>query len=776
MAAVADIDTSSTGAATPWRGGCCPAGSVSADAAGLFGADDLSVHARDLPDGTRSLEAVVETLDCPSCVPGIERSLIAIDGVEAARINATQRRLHLVWRPEMVSLDTISAELTALGHRIAAFDPAKLGDRSGGGGIDSEGRALLMAMAVSGFAFANVMLMSVAVWAGLVQDMGEGTRAFFHWLSALIALPSVAYAGRPFFRSAMGALRAGGMNMDVPIALAVTLAAGMSLVETTLNGPHVYYDAALGLLFFLLIGRYLDRSLRRRAFAAAENLLALRGVTATVVCADGSVERRSSDKVVPGDTVRVAAGEAIAVDGIVRAGQGEIDEQLVTGETLPRRIGVGDAVHAGTINLGAPIEVETRASGESTLVSEIAVMMDRAGQRKALYVRFADRVARIYAPVVHLLALLAFVGWFGVIGMDWRPSLLIAVAVLIVTCPCALGLAVPAVQVGAVGRLLKRGVYVKSGDALERLADVDMMVFDKTGTLTLGRPVLVGFDGAADDMVLERAVLERAVSLARHSRHPLAVACVEGLEARASSLGLPLDTVTEHPGDGMEAMVEGVRMRLGRRDWVMEGRVAPELPSWIGSELWVRIGDAAPLRLRFRDRLRPDAVEVVRGLKARGVSVALLSGDRAEVAEDVARELGIETWTGGRRPDGKIADIEAMIAAGHKVAMVGDGLNDAPALAAASVSLSPATAADVSQVTADLVFRGERLGPVVEALDVARRSNRLVRQNVGLALGYNLIAVPLAMLGMVTPLIAAIVMSASSIVVTANALRIQRGR
>lgn len=737
--------------------GCCPIGGLAAPAAraATSGADPR-IYTVVGDDGVARLDAVVETLDCPSCVPSIETALGRLEGVLSARINAGQRRIHLEWDPARIALDRILATIEGLGHRIAAYDAARLGGRE----ADEIGRGLLRALAVAGFAFANVMLVSVAVWAGLAQDMGPGTRALLHWVSALVALPAIAYAGRPFFASALAALRAGATNMDVPIAIGVTLATAMSLLETTRNGPHVYFDAALGLLFFLLIGRFLDRSLRGRAFAAAQNLLALRALSATVIGRDGRTAVRAIEAVRPGDRVAVAAGETVPVDGQVVAGRSEVDAALVTGESLPQPVTPGTAVHAGTVNLTAAIEVETAAVGSGTLLAEIAEMMDRAGQARARFVRLADRIARVYAPVIHAVAIAAFAGWVALGGADWRQALMIAVAVLIVTCPCALGLAVPAVQVGAVGRLLKRGAYVKSGDALERLATVDTVVFDKTGTLTLGRPRLEGVDGGSAE------TLALAAALARRSTHPLARALVA-----AAGEGPAADGVREEPGCGLEAVVSGMRVRLGRREWV--GGTEPAARH-AGPEIWLRRDDEPAVRLRFADTPRPDAAAVIAALKARGLQVMLLSGDRRAVVDDLAERLGIDQRRAGCLPGDKIVELERLAAAGRRVAMVGDGLNDAPALAAAFVSLSPATGADVSQAAADVVFRGDALAPVLEAFDVARRADVLVRQNVGLALAYNLVAVPLAIAGLVTPLIAAALMSASSLAVTGNALRVQR--
>ncbi len=743
--------------------GCCSVGALAAPAARASLGADPGAYVRQGDDGLSRLDAVVETLDCPSCVPTLETALGRLSGVTVARVNATQRRLHLEWRTDVTRLEDLLETVAGLGHRIAPFNAARLGGRQ----VDEEGRALLRALAVAGFAFANVMLISVAVWAGLAQDMGPGTRAFLHWISALIALPAIVFAGRPFYRSAIGALRAGAMNMDVPIALAVTLAAGMSLLETTRNGPHVYYDAALGLLFFLLIGRFLDRSLRGKAFAAAQNLLALRSLSALVITPDGRAETRAIERVRAGDVVAVAAGETVPVDGLVRTGRSELDTSLITGETVPVRVAPGDAVHAGTINLSGPLQVETRAAHDGTLLAEIAAMMDSASQSKGRFVRIADRISRIYSPAVHVLAIAAFSFWFALGGLDWRESLMIAVAVLIVTCPCALGLAVPAVQVGAVSRLLKRGVYVKSGDALERLCAIDTVVFDKTGTLTLGTPTLQGVDGGSpEDMAV-------AASLGMRSRHPLAQSLAGALGAEQVSL----EDVREIPGDGIEARLDGETIRLGRQAWVCGTPGAPSdtiANDHEGPEIWYQRGQAAAVRFRFADRPRADAAAVVAALKRQGLDVRLLSGDRAPVVSRLAGSLDIGDWRADCRPDDKIKAIQALADEGRNVAMVGDGLNDAPALAAAFVSLSPATGSDLSQTTADLVFRGDTLSPVVDALAVARRSQRLVHQNVGLAVAYNMIAIPIAFLGFVTPLVAAICMSASSLVVTANALRVQR--
>ncbi len=705
-----------------------------------------------------TLHLMVDGLHCGGCVRRIERALAAEEGVESARVNLTTRRLVVSWHGAAAMASRLVEAVTREGYRATPYDPRRLA----AGDAEAE-RRLLRALAVAGFAAGNVMLLSISVWAGEAYAMGAATRALMHWFSALIALPAIAYAGRPFFTSALGALRNRRTNMDVPISLGILLAAGMSLFETIRGGPHAYFDSAVALLFFLLIGRYLDLRARGQARSAAARLLALGAEAVTVLTADGRRRVLPAASVAPGMTVLVAAGERIGIDGRVQAGRSEIDTSLITGESLPRAVGVGDPVFAGTINLSAPLRLETTAVGEDTLLAEIVRLMELAEQRRAQYVVLADRIARLYAPAVHGLALATFLGWTLIGGLAWQTALLYAVAVLIITCPCALGLAVPAVQVIASGRLLRQGVLLKSATALERLAEVDTVVLDKTGTLTAGQPAL------DRRRPLDQAALEVAASLAGASRHPLARAL-----CRAAPAVPVADGVEETPGQGLVWRDGcGREVRLGSRGWC--GVAAPEDAAG-GPELWLTRPGARPVRFGFSDPLRRDAAEVVAALERRGLAVELLSGDRPPVVAATARALGIETWQAACTPAAKSAHLERLASGGRKVLMVGDGLNDAPALAGAYVSASPASAVDITQTAADAVFQGELLAPVAATLEVARRARRLIRQNLALALAYNALAVPLAMLGLATPLVAAVCMSGSSLLVVGNALRLGRPR
>ncbi|MDA0703547.1 MAG: heavy metal translocating P-type ATPase [Proteobacteria bacterium] len=717
------------------------------------GAEDPP-HIRRTTDGAARLNMMVEGVHCGGCVARIERALRAMPAVRAARVNLSTRRLAVTWDDSRAGPAEIMAAVEGLGYRAMPFDPELLAGRH-----QAQEKALLRAMAVAGFAAGNVMLLSVSVWAGYSGEMGVATRGLFHWLSALIALPAIAYAGQPFFASAIQALAAGRTNMDVPITLAILLATGMSLIETASGGHYVYFDSAVTLLFFLLVGRYLDSRARGRARAAAENLLGLAASSVTVLDPDGTQRVCDPAAVAPGAVVLVPAGQRIGVDGTVIEGASDVDSSLVTGESLPAAIGPGTAVFAGTLNLTATLRVRAAATGEDTLLAEIARLMEAAEQGRARFVALADRVARLYAPAVHSLAAITFLIWFFLVGAPWQQALLYAVAVLIITCPCALGLAVPAVQVIASGRLFRQGILLKSATALERLAQIDTIAFDKTGTLTLGRPALRR-DRAVDD-----EALRAAASIAAASSHPLARALV------AAAPPIPVAAnVIETPGAGLAWAGPAGGTYLGSRAWC--GVAAEDGSTDDGPELWFVRPGMAPVRFAFEDAPRPDAAAVVARLRSSGLRLLLLSGDRPDAVRALAERLGIADWRAGMAPGQKVARLEELAAEGRHVLMVGDGLNDAPSLAVAHVSLSPSSAAEISQNAADIVFQGDRLAPVAEALAVAGRAALLVRQNLALALLYNIVTVPLAMLGHVTPLVAAVAMSSSSLVVMGNALRL----
>jgi Cu2+-exporting ATPase len=711
---------------------------------------DLSLFARPSGDGTLGMDLAVEGIACGACIGRIESAVKRLPGVTEARLNYTNRRLHVDWTDGALKPAQILQTLEEAGYHGYPFAPLRAEEEAA-----AEARRLTRCMAVAGFAAMNIMLLSVSVWAGNASDITPETRDFFHWASALIALPAAAYAGRPFFTSAWRALRSRALNMDVPISLGVILALGMSLVETAQHARDAYFDSAVMLLFFLLIGRALDHAMRRKTRAVAGNLAALKAETAHRF-AGGELVSVPIAALRAGDRVLVKPGERVPADGSVLGGASEIDESLITGETARRKVAAGATVYAGSLNYSGTLTMRVTAADRATLLDEIERLLEQAASAKSRAMRLADRAARFYAPMVHLTAAATFAGWW-LAGASLHDAVVTAIAVLIITCPCALALAIPAVQVVASGALFRAGVILNAGDAIERLGEADTVVFDKTGTLTLPEPRVVNADAVDPEL------LQMAARLALSSRHPLAQAL-----ARESASHIPYDIVTEEPGQGVRAILGGTEARLGSAAFCGVAPVAAGKPG--ASQIYLVYGSRAAT-IAISQKLRPDAVEVVEALRKRGLTLHILSGDRADAVRPVAAALGIAKWLADVKPAEKIAFIDALKRQGHRVLMVGDGLNDAPALAAAQVSLSPIAAADVTQAQADAVFLGERLKPVLDVVTIARRARGLMKQNLWFAAIYNMIAVPIAIFGWITPLIAALAMSGSSMMVTLNALR-----
>jgi Cu2+-exporting ATPase len=703
-------------------------------------ASDLSIYVR-RDDGNAHMDLAVEGVGCAGCIRKIEHGLLQVPGIIDARLNFTNRRLAVDWRPDALDAGDVIRALERIGYRAHPFAP----DRAEADEA-RHARWLMKCLAVAGFAAMNIMLLSVSVWSGNAGDMSQETRDLFHWLSALVALPAVAYAGQPFFTSALRALRTRQLNMDVPISLGVLLALGMSIVETASHAEHAYYDSAVMLLFFLLCGRYLDHAMRRKTRAVAGNLAALKAEVAHRFDDGGELVLVPVAVLRPGDRVLIKPGERVPADGTVISGNSEIDESLVTGETARRNVVASATIHAGGVNYSGALTMRVAAAGAGTLIDEVERLLEKAQAGRSRYVRLADRAARLYAPMVHATAALTALGWL-IAGASVHDSIVTAIAVLIITCPCALALAIPAVQVVASGALFRSGVILNSGDALERLAEADTIVLDKTGTLTLPEPRVDNASTIAPDL------LEMAARLALSSHHPLAAAVAR-----------------EEPGQGVRAITAGSEARLGSAAFcglAGDTRGAQEP----GTSLIAFSHAGRTALLAVCQKLRPDAVSVVTTLKQRGFDVIILSGDRATAVAPVAEALGVRTWLAGLDPTEKKATIERLKGQGRRILMVGDGLNDAPSLAAAHVSLSPITATELTQAQADAVFLGERFKPVLDALSISQRARRLMKQNLWLAVIYNAIAVPIAIAGLVTPLIAAVAMSGSSILVTLNALR-----
>jgi Cu2+-exporting ATPase len=705
-------------------------------------------------DGEKTLDVLISGVHCALCIQKIESTLKEQSHVTAARLNFSTGRLSMAWHGDIALANTFAQKVEQLGYGVMPYhsDDEK-------NSYEKESKFLLLCMGIAGFAMGNLMLLSVGLWATDSETMGFATRELMHWVSALIAIPTILFSGRPFFRSAWQALSIKQTNMDVPISLALILATGMSIFETLDHGEHVYFDSAVMLMFFLLVGRTLDLRARRNARSAATDLMQSLSGFANVV-EGANIRRILIRDLKQGMDIRVAAGEKIPIDGVIKEGLSTIDTSLITGETLPRKTQQGAQVFAGTINQDAPLTISVSKAAENSLLADIVRLMEKAEQGQAQYVRLADKAAQFYTPAVHSLAALSFLLWFFVWGAPWQDALLVSVTVLIITCPCALGLAVPVVQVLATGQLMKRGILVKSGDALERLADINTVFFDKTGTLTRGKPQLIG--------TYEQSALQRGASLAAQSHHSFS----QALRAAYQGDLLSVENIQEHAGKGMEGQYKDMSLRLGSRAWCGE-QGQNSTPYKHANELWLNINDKPECCFYFSDQEKSDAKDTIAALTHDSLKVALLSGDLKDIVADTADSLGIEQHYGEQTPKDKHDILESYKQKGDRVLMVGDGLNDAPVLAAADISMAPGSAVDMAQNAADIVFMGELLSPVSDAYHTACKTQKLVKQNFALAIAYNCIAVPLAFAGLVTPMIAAIAMSGSSLLVIANSYRLK---
>lgn len=706
-------------------------------------------------DGQYSMNFVVEGVHCPACIASIEKNISPLPNVSSARLNLSLRRLKVNWKsapnPQQV-IDT----LDAIGFKAHPFDNSGAEQAS-----DEEAKFLLRCFAVAAFASMNIMLLSVSIWAGAFSDITTETRTMFHWVSGLIALPAVAYAGRPFFIKAWRGISHGVMNMDVPIAVGLILAILLSLYETFTNAEHAYFDSAVMLCTFLLAGRYLDQLMRKKTRTVAANLAALKVDEVEKINHDRTTTKVLVKALQIGDQVLIKAGDRIPLDGQIISGETEIDQSLVTGETLPIHAKIGTLVYAGSMNGNGEIILQIVATQEKSFLAEVDRLLEKAMSSKPPTVLLADKVAQYYAPVVHLAALSTIIVWL-VLGASLHKAIVIGISVLIITCPCALALAIPAVHVVASGALFKSNLLLNAGDVLERLSQITYVVFDKTGTLTQTEQSLI------EASVENQDLLELAAHLASHSHHPISKA----LQSFQKGKNIALSDITEVPGQGIMATFEKTQCRLGSMEFThtqdIQNAWKEKYPQ--ATFLGFEFGDQKTI-FAIEQKLKTNALQVINYLKSQNYGIDILSGDRAQAVEKIADELGVISWQANAKPADKIAALEALKQQKHKVLMIGDGINDAPALAASYVSLSPITASQITQAASDAVFFSQTLAPIAQIINVSKRSKSIMVQNLSLAVIYNAIFVPLAMLGHATPLIAALAMSGSSILVSVNALR-----
>ncbi len=722
-------------------------------------ADVLAEHARG--DGReREITVLVEGIRCAACAWLIGRALSPMPGVVEAEANAVTGRLHLRWQPERTALSVLLQRLASLGYRPhlstgEATEQARRGER----------RDLLKRLLVAGLGTVQAMMMAEALYLDFHNTMPVATRDFMRWLCFALSTPVVFYSGQPFLRGMVNELRLRRFGMDTLIASSVLIAWAASVLETFRGGPHVWYDAAVMFVLFLLVARYLERMARQRAQGAVDTLARARPALAWRETHDGGSEQVPLHALAIGDIARVRAGDTVPADGILLDAAGEFDEALLSGESRPVLHQPGDTVLAGSLAVNRPARLRVERTGQDTVLSDLVRLVEQAQAQRPQLARVADAIASRFVLGLLLSAVVIAIAW-----SYYQPerALEVTLALLIISCPCALSLAIPAALAASHARLASMGVLVLGNDALDTLARADTVVLDKTGTLSTGRQRIDDIETQGDlDATQVQAI---AAALERHSSHPIASAFTPS----AGAAPLRVENVTITPGAGLEGRIAGVHYRLGRADFVLGPAARVD-----GDRIWLsRIdNDDAPAVLaafRVGDDLRPCAADAVSRLRAQQLDLVILSGDGPAAVADVAARLGIGDQRARQRPQDKLDAVRALQNEGHVVAMLGDGINDAPVLAGADVSVALGHGAPNAHRAADVVLLGDSLLRVPQTIDVARRCRRVIRQNLAWAAAYNLIALPIAALGLVTPWIAALGMAASSLIVTGNALRLSR--
>ncbi len=713
----------------------------------------------------REAALILEGIVCAACVWLNERHVGRLPGVLEFRVNYSTHRARLRWDERQIKLSDILIAIAAIGYIAHPFDPNRQE------ALQKRERAVaLRRLAVAGLGSMQVMMLAVGLYAGEYQGMEEWIRELLRWTCLILTVPVVTYSAQSFYRAAWRDLRRRQLGMDVPVALAIVAAFAASVWYTGKGGGEVYYDSVTMFVFFLLTGRFLEMTARHRAAQISEALVRMLPAIATRLNAADEEEIVPIAELAPGDRVLVRPGETIPADGSVIEGASSVDESLLTGESQPVPRQRGAALIGGAVNVDSPLVMRVEKVGADTVLSAISRLLDRAQSEKPRLALLADRIAGGFVAALLAVAAVVLAAWWSL--SDFDTAFRVTLSVLVVSCPCALSLATPTAMVAATGALTRLGVLTTRGHALETLAQATHVIFDKTGTLTFGRPRVAAVETVGG--LETRRGLALAAALERGSEHPVGRALVE-----AAGESIPSATdIRNTPGNGIEGWIEGRRYRIGRPEFVaaLSQTAATERDDLDAASTWVALGDETRLLAWFRltDALRPDAAIAVAALRARGLTVELLSGDRPDAVTHTAREAGIATATGGMSPQDKLERLRALQQRGTVVAMVGDGVNDAPVLAAAQVSLAMGNGTQLAHASADMILLSERLEHLVDGVDMARRTLTITRENFAWAIGYNLIALPLAAGGWLTPWMSAIGMSFSSLLVVVNALRLRR--
>jgi len=720
------------------------------------------LYCRRRGDGLTTVELYLEGVHCAACVWLVEKVPLVIPGVAECRLDVGKSLATVIWDTERTSLSSIARFLDSIGYPPHPFHGVEARDME-----RREDRALLIRIAVAGAIAGNVMLLAIALYGGYFHGISPTFRTLFRWASLGLSLPSVIWCAQIFYRGAWGALKTRTLHMDVPISIGILAAFGWGVANTIRDHGEVYFDSVTVLIFFLLVGRWVQRRQQRRAARATELLFSLAPSTARVV-EEGKIREVPAAALQPGMVVELRAGDSAPADGVVRAGESTMDLSLLTGESRPVSVTIGDPVHAGTTSLSGRLEIEVRTAGADTRLGRILRLVEEGAQRRAPVVLLADRISGWFVLTVLSLAAITIAVWLCI---DPEQAVENAVALLIVSCPCALGLATPLAVSAAVGRAARTGILIKGGDALETLARPARMILDKTGTLTEGRLAVVRWMG---DVETRRAL----AAVEAHSTHPVAVA----LSDRVDITGLPAPSnVEQHPGRGLTGRIGDQELLAGSASFAEER--FGDLPFEFTSEISAAVEDGlSPIVVgvdgkiaafaALGDPVRDDTPNAIAAIRSRGWQLEVLSGDHPGTVDALLGRLGLDhrAGRGGVVPEDKVVRVrQAMI--NGPVVMVGDGVNDAAALAAATVGVGVHGGAEATLAAADVYLGQPGLEPLVRLLDGSRRTLGVIRRNLVFSLGYNAVAVTLAMLGLMHPLVAAILMPASSITVVVSSYR-----
>lgn len=748
----------------------------------FYDLDEIQQDFVDSLEDERQVHLLVEGIHCAACVWLIENSLKREEGVLDAKVNLTGKRLHLHWDNSKISLSKMIQRLGLLGYSAIPYDP-----ETAEGHLKQENRQLLYRMAVAGFAMMNLLWISIALYTG--ADKGE-FRTMFHWIGFCLATPTLLYSGYPFYKGAWQGVKSRTLSMDFPIALGATITYLYS-VYVTVSGTdvgEVYFDTVVNFLFVILVGRFLEAISKRQAVASTQRLLDLQPRVASVII-DGEEKIVSIRSVVVGDKVLVKPGERIPADGIILEGASSVDESMLTGESEPVQRFSGQAVCAGTINGNGALQIEVTGLLKNSALGRIIHLVEEAQASKAPIQCVADRIVPWFVAATLGLATATFAVWLSV-GIE--QALMAATAVLIITCPCAFGLATPMSIAVASGLGAKNGILIRNGEVLERFSSISHFVFDKTGTLTEGQISVSGIYtedtswAAGNDELSDslKSMMARMAIVERHSEHPIAMAIGRFAEQfELDTASLKVEAFEAKPGYGVQALVNGEQVLIGTPNWmrmnqietssVLEGFSA-EVDELGQGTIRCAIAGREVALIAVEDRIRDAAAGLIAELKEAGMKVTLLSGDRKSTAESIAARLGGMEVIAEVLPEDKDAVIAELQAGGDKVVMVGDGVNDAPALVRADVGIALGSGTDVSIASADIVLMSSELENIQMASKLSRRTLRTIRQNIAISISYNIIMVPLAMMAFVTPLVAAITMPLSSLAVIGNAARISK--